>query len=183
MKTKLLTFSEDQLLELLLTHRGTAAQLPNGTLLRADGIVNDSLYRMRLRSAYARILASNNLDLLPVSDVAESLNSNLYINHDTLVASINLPDTILLPVEIKLTSWDTPISTFFEPSHPIARLQKSPFSRAHASRPVAVIHRKSLMLYSAKSADDSIESAFMVVRPPENFYVFPEAALPLMLDA
>ncbi|MDE6716135.1 MAG: hypothetical protein K2J74_06620 [Muribaculaceae bacterium] len=183
MKTKLLTFSEEQLLEFFLTHRGTASQLPDGTLLRADGIVSDDHYRIRLRKAYAKLLVSGNPDLLPITDIAESLNDSLIINPDTLVAEITLPEAILMPVEISLTSWDTPVATFYKPGHPIAALQKNRFSQARAAHPVAVINRNKLLLYSAKSTADRIDAAHMVVRPPENFYTFPEAALPIILDA
>lgn len=183
MKTKLLTFSEDQLLELFLTHRGTASQLTDGTLLRADGIISDDYYRLRLRCAYAKLLASGNPDLLPITDIAESLNASLVINPDTLIASIELPEAVMMPVEICLSSWDTPVTIFYESQHPIAALQKNRFSQAGPAHPVAVINRNKLLLYSAKSATDTISTAQMVVRPPENFYTFPEAALPVILDA
>lgn len=183
MTTKLLSFSEDQLLALYLTHRGKASELPGGTLVRADGIISDNYYRLRLRKAYARLLASGNPDLLPVTEIAESLNSSLTIDPGTLVATVELPESVLMPIEISLASWDTPISVFYSPEHPIAQLQKNPFSRMKRNISVGVLHRRELKLYSAKSVTDSIKSAYMVVRPPENFYTFAEAALPLMLEA
>lgn len=181
MKTPMLTFTEDELLALLHTTHRTAMIGADGSLIRADGIDMDEMFRVQLRNNYASLLASGNIDLLPVTDETDTLAPLLQIDSGTCIATLTLPASVISPVEILLSGWDIPLSKFVVPESPEAMLQKSVYTRAGSVNPVGVLYPDRLLLYTAPQADSKLLLARMVARQPVGTYVFPEAALPFML--
>jgi len=103
---------------------------------------------------------------------------------------VKLPKNFLRMVSVKLKSWQRECNdgiNIISHTHPDYKLQKNPFTRGKSVKPVAVVNKNHLELYSAADTMDYIESFWYIPRTLAEYmpnrlveYVIMQAAIKIL---
>lgn len=179
MRHTFITFTEAEMLAYWRLHLNLDPSRHGSDITRADGIDLDAQLTQRIRQWYATLLATSPVESLPQADITAQLA--VRVNSDRSV-EIPFPANLISPVAVKLRSWAVPVTEFVTPDTPTALQQRSAYLRGGSVAPVAVMYPDRLVLYSAASATDRVESFIAAVRPPAGTYIVDEAMLASIPD-
>ncbi len=149
----------------------------DAAIKRQDAFEIDEYIRRMIDSRYERLLYTAPIELLEPSDITETVNIESFTGG---VVVMKLPDDCCRLVEVKMNTWHRPATIVTQDSATALR-QTSPFGRAGACNPVAVLQADGrLKLYSFKASDNpEPERVLAITRPAPGIY----RCHPLALDS
>ena len=135
-----------------------------------------------LRSRYLHLLATEDLDLLPVADVGGACTAHFLASG---VLHIVMPDRCIRPVSLRLECWNEPVYAFHRTGSALHRRQRLPLLRGSVANPVVFRYSDRLLVYGARQEEDSVpQIELMAVAPPDDgSFRLSSALLPKMLEA
>lgn len=172
------TFSHSQMLELWRIRLGLKPARVDCTIERVDGIDIDAMISRQMRQWYVDLLDTAPLELLAAEDISSKLS--LMVTSDGC-ARFTLPENCRRLISVQLNSWHRPALVVAAHQNPrLEIMQANPYSRAGAQRPLAVVHGRSVHLYSADTSSavsHKISSALAITDPGPDTFVLDERAL------
>lgn len=167
MKTFLIPTSE--LLQLWKLHHGYSPERNDCVITRNDGTDIDAILLEQIRSWYIKSLSEIPIDLLPCSDITDSLNLQPI---DKSSAWSALPDNCFRVASVTATQWGKPALIVTDLSSAEAQAQSNPFSRADKEHPAAIVNSNTITFFPAPESVESL-SVKAVLMPDKDATEYP----------
>jgi len=167
-------YSEEELLEMMMERLGVYVEPCGVEITSQQGENLQRSLRQRLRARYLQLLETGNPELLPVRDI--SMQSGTFGKVDGGVGVIELPDSVLRVVEVKMAEWPVGVCRFEDvASVEGERVRYNPYSRS-VSRPRVLKQGHRLWLYNVNGTDGRLmaERLIVVMQPTEGVYEMDE---------
>lgn len=171
----LLQLDSSRMLDLWRLHAAHLPSFSDSVMTRADNLDADSLFRAEIDRWYRRQLLEAPRCLLKITDLKSEVR---YLNSAAADGStpITLPNSVVRVVAVRLRSWMRPARIATDPSDRLVLRQLHPYTRATASRPVALFCGNELRLYPPARPSDSIVTLDCVTLT-EDLYEFDSSLL------
>ena len=132
-----LRLTPSRMLDLWMLHSGYSPSFTDAAFRRNDGIDTSAIHLSEMKQWYRRLLLEAPASCLVADDLSKSII--LTPASDGSVV-IDLPQSVVRIVSVRLDSWLTSARIVTSPTHPAAMRQLHPYTRATPSRPVAIFH-------------------------------------------
>lgn len=179
-----MTLSETDMIRMWLLRKGFEPLRSDCRIERSDGADLEEYARRECSLWYDRLLREGDTSLLVLHDMSSAQGLTATVT-DAGSVIYRLPEEIVRPVAVKLSSWRAP-ATIVTADHPLALRQYLPFGSAGPVHPVAIWlpgNRLELfsLTYEGENAD-TLEYLQCVIRRYEEdgrtpIYEFREGAL------
>lgn len=116
-----------------------------------------------LHSRYLHLLATEDPNLLPLSDLGKECRYS-FLTSGTLC--VEMPDRCIRPVSLRLDCWREPVYDFHRPGCALHRRQRIPLLRATVANPLVVRLADRLLVYGADRTIANPTVELMAVTPP-----------------
>lgn len=161
----IIELTEQQMVDKWLLRKGFEPLRSDCQIVRSDGVNLREIARQECELWYEKILREAPAELLPTENLA---NDSSIVLSTCIAGSIlfTLPERVVRPVGVKLSSWFRAADVVDEDSA-AARLQYNPYLRGGMEHPVAVHHKLQhrLELFSPVYNDfDTLNTLICVVR-------------------
>lgn len=149
---------------------------------RHDGTSLNALIADRIRSWYAELMHKAEIQLLPIRDVTDEIQTIHLISGNCI--EIELPVKGLRVISVKLDDWAEPLDVISSNDSDAAALQHNRFLRATPRRPVAIVSGHTLRLYglSNESKENVTESNLRSRLTRLTMVAYPETSDTYILD-
>jgi len=163
------------MLDLWRLHAAHMPPVADASCARADAIDSSAFFTAELNRWYRRLLLEAPDFILNVRDIAPQVVLPPAVAADASTP-LSLPESVVRVFSVRLRSWMRPARIATDPSDPLILRQLHPYTRATASRPVAIFSDGELRLYPAATATDSVDS-LRCVSFSDGVYEFDDSAL------
>jgi hypothetical protein len=168
------TMNESQMLEQWKLRGGLLLRRTDCSIEMTTGIDVDQLLKLKMRDWYVKLLDEGGAELLSPRDIAEEVAMRV---DDDGVGVIELPDGCRRVLEVELDCWKREATVVKRDDRVLAPRQLNRYSRGGVVKPVAVVDRDCVRLYSVPSGVKARVKKLQVVMAEDGVYEMDERAL------
>lgn len=178
MSQPVITLSADEMLQRWKLLGLYEPLLDGASVECSPGVDLDNLIMMQIDNWYARQLSTAPLEILPLTDIADTLTP---VRLPDGAAGVSLPPSTITVASVMMEGWQQPATIITNPDSPRARAQSNPFCRGRYANPVAILFPDlTLKLYTPPPGPMSLISLKTVAMPPKGTYTLTPAMLSQM---